>query len=63
MSEKPSWDRDELDELAEDRGFMLEGVLEQINETAFDQFDSPYTEDGPNSTIDINQEIVAVIRQ
>ncbi len=63
LSEKPSWDRDELDELAEDRGFMLEGVLEQINETAFDQFDSPYTEDGPNSTIDINQEIAAVIRQ
>ena len=62
LSEKPSWNRDELDELAEDRGFMLEGVLEQINEAAFDQFDNPYTEDGPN-TVDINPEIVAVIRQ
>jgi uncharacterized tellurite resistance protein B-like protein len=61
LSGKPFWNKIELEEIAEDRGIMLEGALEQINEAAYDMFDNPYT-DGLD-TIEINKEIMAVINQ
>ncbi len=57
---KQTWDRSELEEIAEDRGLMIEGVLEQINEAAYDKFDQPFTEG--EDIIEINQEIVKVIK-
>ncbi|WP_378954585.1 TerB N-terminal domain-containing protein [Pelosinus sp. sgz500959] len=58
---KQTWNKAELDEIANDRGLMLEGVLEQINEAAFDKFDQPFAEG--NDIIEINQEIVKVMKE
>lgn len=53
---RAEWSRDELEELADDRGMLLDGALETINEAAFDVHDMPFTEgDDP---IEINQEII-----
>jgi hypothetical protein len=40
------WARAELEELAEDRGLMLDGALEHINEASFDKLDMAMFEDG-----------------
>lgn len=61
LCSKQTWDRTELEELAEDRGLMLEGALEQINEAAYDKFDQPFSEG--DDIIEINQEIVMVMKQ
>lgn len=58
---KQTWNRTELEEIAEDRGLMLEGVLEQINEAAYDKFDQPFAEG--EDIIEINQEIVKVMKE
>jgi uncharacterized tellurite resistance protein B-like protein len=39
-----TWSRANLEELAADRGLMLDGSLERINEAAFDKFDKPLFE-------------------
>ena len=58
---RPKWAREELEELAQDRGIMLDGALEQINEAAFDKHDQPFSEgDDP---VEINQEIVKEMLQ
>jgi tellurite resistance protein len=50
------WSRTELEELAADRGLLLDGALEHINEAAFDRFDQALTEgDDP---LEINLELV-----
>lgn len=50
------WSRAELEELADDRGLLLDGALEHINEAAFDRFDQALTEgDDP---LEINLELV-----
>lgn len=55
------WTRDELEELAQDRGILLDGSLERINEAAFDKHDQPFCEgDDP---VEINQEIVKEMLQ
>jgi uncharacterized tellurite resistance protein B-like protein len=40
------WARAELEELAEDRGLLLDGALEHINDASFDNLDMPMFEDG-----------------
>lgn len=58
---RPEWTREELEELAQDRGILLDGVLERINEAAFDKHDQPFSEgDDP---VEINQEVVREIQQ
>lgn len=58
---RPEWTRDELEELAQDRGLMLDGALERINEAAFDKHDQPFCEgDDP---VEINQELLKEIQQ
>jgi hypothetical protein len=53
---RTEWSREELEELTEDRGMLLDGALETINEAAYDAHDMPLTEgDDP---IEINQEII-----
>lgn len=61
LSEKSLWSQMELEKLAEKSGLLLEGALEQINEAAFEHFDACYI-DGANP-YEVNQEIVAVIKQ
>ncbi|MCU7829586.1 MAG: TerB N-terminal domain-containing protein [Candidatus Thiodiazotropha sp. (ex Myrtea sp. 'scaly one' KF741663)] len=53
---RTEWSRDELEELAEDHGMLLDGALETINEAAFDTHDMPLTEG--DEPIEINQEII-----
>lgn len=61
LSTRPKWTREELEELAQDRGILLDGALERINEAAFDKHDQPFCEgDDP---VEINQEIVKEIQQ
>lgn len=57
---KQSWERSEIEEIAEDRGLMLAGALEQINDAAYDKFDQAFTEG--DDSIEINQEIVKVMK-
>ncbi len=58
---RTAWNRLELEELASDRGLMLDGALERINETAYDQFDKPLLEGDDPVELDgqIVEEIVA----
>lgn len=56
MLSRPSWSRAELEDAAADLELMLDGALEQINETAFDAFDAPLFEgDDP---VDVNSELL-----
>lgn len=61
LSNKSAWDRRELEELAYNKNLMLEGVLEQINEAAFECFDEPFIEG--QDPFEINQEIAMVMNQ
>lgn len=58
---RPEWTRDELEELAQDRGILLDGALERINEAAFDTYDQPFCE-GVDS-IEINKDVVKEMLQ
>lgn len=58
---RPEWSREELEELAQDRGIMLDGALEHINEAAFDKHDQPFSEG--EDPVEINQEVVKEILQ
>ncbi len=61
LSTRPAWSREELEELAQDRGILLDGALERINEASFDKHDQPFSEgDDP---VEINQEVVREILQ
>lgn len=58
---RPHWTRAELEELAEDRGMMVDGALERINEASFDAFDKPFLEgDDP---VALNQEVTHELAQ
>lgn len=61
LSEKPSWNRAELETLAANHGILLDGALEQINDAAFDHFDNLFSEG--SDPIEINMEIVEAISQ
>lgn len=53
---RPQWTRAELEDAAADLGLMTDGALEQINEAAFEAFDTPLCEgDDP---IDVNTELL-----
>lgn len=52
---RTEWARVELEELAADRGLMLDGALEGINDAAFDAYDQPFTEG--EDPVEINEEV------
>lgn len=55
LMSRPSWARDELNNVALDLDLMLDGALERVNEVALDTFDIPFAEgDDP---IEVNPEI------
>jgi hypothetical protein len=56
LLQRPRWTRAELEELCADRGLMVDGAIECINEAAFDQFGRALIEG--NEQIDINLELV-----
>lgn len=56
---RPQWARGELEDAASDLGLMLDGALEQVNEAAFDAFDTPICEGG--DPIDVNTELLEKI--
>jgi len=54
---RTEWSRAELEELAQDRGLPLDGVMERVNDAFYDKFEqSLLIEAGTN--IEINQEIL-----
>ena len=55
------WTRSELEELASDRSLMIDGVLEHLNDTAFEKFNKPLFEG--TDPIEINQEIAREVLQ
>lgn len=56
MLSRPSWSRSELEDAAADLELMLDGALEQINEAAFDAFDTQLCEgDDP---VEVNSELL-----
>lgn len=58
---KVCWTRSDLEKLASDRGLMLDGALEHLNDTAFDKFSKPLFEG--IDPIEINQEIAREVLQ
>lgn len=53
---RPTWTRQELNDVAADMELMLDGALEHINEAALDNFNAPLVEgDDP---VEINQEVL-----
>lgn len=56
---RTSWTRSELEELASDRGIMLDGALEHMNDAAFNHFDTPLFEG--QDPIEINRDIVGKV--
>ncbi|MGH8161175.1 MAG: TerB N-terminal domain-containing protein [Gammaproteobacteria bacterium] len=53
---RPQWTRSDLEDAAADLGVMLDGALEEINEAAFDAFDTPLCEGA--DPVDVNTEIL-----
>jgi hypothetical protein len=41
---RPQWSRAELEDICSERGMMVDGALERINEAALDTFDEPLIE-------------------
>jgi hypothetical protein len=56
LLQRPQWSRAELEELCADRGLMLDGAMECINEAAFECFGQALIEE--NEEIDINCELI-----
>ncbi|MBI5519178.1 MAG: TerB N-terminal domain-containing protein [Desulfovibrio sp.] len=54
LSGRDSWTRAELEEIALERGLMLDGTLERLNEAALDAFDAPFCEG--EDPVEINAE-------
>ena len=55
------WTRLELEELAQDRDFMLDGTMERINDASFDKYDKRLLEG--NDVVDLNEEVVRELLQ
>ena len=49
------WTRAELEEMAQERGLMLDGTLERLNDAALDVFDIPFCEG--EDPVEINAEV------
>ncbi|WP_442782731.1 TerB N-terminal domain-containing protein [Collimonas fungivorans] len=58
---RPSWLRDELNDVALDLDVMLDGALERVNEAALDTLDMAFT-DG-DDPVEINPEIIEKLTQ
>jgi hypothetical protein len=58
---RPSWARDELNNVALDLDLMLDGALERVNEVALDTFDIAFVEG--NDPIEVNSEINEKVMQ
>lgn len=57
LASRQAWAREELEKLAEDRGLMLDGTLDSINDASFDHFGGPLFEgDDP---IELDPDIVS----
>lgn len=52
---RPQWTRAELEEVCADRGLMVDGAIERINEAAFERYDMPLIEG--EDPLDINLEL------
>ena len=61
LLQRAEWSRDEFEELCSDRGLMLDGAIERINEAAFGQFDNAIIEgeDPMEVNCDLLQEAMA----
>lgn len=53
---RAQWTRSELEELCADRGLMVDGAIEHINEAAFERFDRPLLEG--EDPVDVNQDLM-----
>ena len=61
LMSRPTWAREELNNVALDLDLMLDGALERVNEASLDTFDIPVTEgDDP---IEVNSEINEKVTQ
>lgn len=59
LLQRPQWSRAELEEICSDRGLMVDGAIERINEAAFEHYDQPIIEgDDP---MDVNRELTLEI--
>jgi hypothetical protein len=56
---RTEWRRDELNEQAKQYNFMLDGLIEIINEAAYDEFDEPLIEGG--EIITVNAEVAGMM--
>ena len=55
------WTRAELEELADDRGFMLDGVLERINDASLDKYEKSLLEG--EDPVDVNPDVARELLQ
>lgn len=61
LMSRPTWERAELLDLAQDLNIMLDGALEKLNEASLDELDTTFTEgDDP---IEINAELIESMTQ
>ena len=58
---RPHWTRTELEELAQDRDFMLDGMVERINDASFEKYEKPLLEG--EDPVDLNEEVVRELVQ
>jgi uncharacterized tellurite resistance protein B-like protein len=58
---RPHWTRAELEELAQDRDFMLDGMVERINDASFEKYEKPLLEG--EDPVDLNEEVVRELVQ
>ena len=56
---RAEWPRDELTEQARQQGFLLDGFIEIVNETAYDEFGEALIEGG--ETITMNTDIAEMV--
>lgn len=61
LMSRPTWERAELLDVAQDLNIMLDGALEKLNEASLDELDTTFTEgDDP---IEINPELIESLTQ
>jgi tellurite resistance protein len=61
LMSRPTWERAELLDVAQDLNIMLDGALEKLNEASLDELDTTFTEgDDP---IEINAELIESLTQ
>jgi len=58
---RSQWSREELEELAADRGLMLDGALERLNDASFEKYDKALLEG--EDPVEVSQEIAREIQR